>query len=260
MKPNSTSFKNAPVFLLMAGAIFVAAVRLPLLWAQDSIIILMQDSLRSIVHIKAENALAEKGPAQLVRDEAGRVLVVRQLKGATYARTGTGVIIDPSGLIVTNAHIVRSAARVSVSFDDGTQKAAELVWVASDDDVAFLRVRADQPLPAFSFSDSDAIKLGEPVYTVGGSEILRGSFIQGKVSGIGMRAPSREGKSVQVDLIQTSMQDMYQGDSGSPLLDKEGRLLGVMAAVKTTTPYVSYAIPSNRIKRYYAKFLDAARR
>lgn len=246
------------VFLLLG---FFSYASLPHLRAEVSIIEIMQNSLPSIVHIKAENAFADKGQGQLVRDpKTGKLLVVRKLRGATYARTGTGVIIDPDGLIATNAHVVRNAARVSVSYDDGKQKEARIVWVAKNDDLAFLRVESDGELPAFAFSNSDTIKLRDVVYTVGGSEILRGSFIQGKVSGIGMRAPSRNDDTVQVDLIQTSMQDMYQGDSGSPLFDKEGNLLGIMAAVKTSSPYVSYAIPSNRIKKYYKKFLEATPR
>lgn len=226
------------------------------LYAQSSIIEIIQDSLRSIVSIKAENALAEKESPQLAKDpRTGKIVVVQRLKGATYARVGAGVVIDASGIIATNAHIVKGAQRVSVTLSDGTEAKAHVLWVSLEDDLAFLRVTTEVLFVPLGFSTIKTIQLRDTVYTVGGSEMLKGSFIQGKISGVGKRAQAQEGDTYHVDLIQTSFEDMYQGDSGSPLLDRNGKLLGLMVAVKTSTPYVSFAIPSHRIAKYYLEFI-----
>lgn len=224
---------------------------------RDSIIDSIDKSLQSIVQIKARNAVAGKGPASVVKDaDTGRILIMQKGRAATFERMGAGAIIHASGLIITNEHIVKDAGRIAVILHDKSAFEAKVVHTVTRDDIAFIRIAPVGPLPAVTFSDSDRIKLGGTVYSVGNSPILDGTISQGVILGIGKRAVSKAKKRNFIDLIKTDIK-LYEGDSGGPLLDEKGGLLGLIVASETSHPYATFAIPSNKIKGYYLELLNA---
>jgi len=209
----------------------------------------------AIVSIKAEGAGMFRSPGgQAFRDaKTGRILVARSVRTAQFSRQGAGVIIDASGIIVTNAHTVEQATRITVTLNNDQSVAGELISIVPNEDIAFVRIPPPYPLLAIPLADSNSVSLRDRVYTIGGSEVLHGTLSEGKVSGIGKSAKAH-GLNDFVDLIQTTF-NVYRGDSGGPLIDSSGNLLGMITANKPRAGHVSYAIPSNKIKQYYQEYL-----
>jgi serine protease Do len=161
---------------------------------------------------------------------------------------GTGIIIDRSGLLVTNQHVIQNAAVVRVTFQDKTQAPAHLVAAAALVDLALLKVDVNDPLPTLSFADSDKLKIGQPVIAVGNPIGVGTSISTGSVSAVNrdlMRTPFDR-------YIQTDA-SMNPGNSGGPLLDCNGNVVGINTALLSNNKTlgsigVGFALPSNTVK------------
>jgi serine protease Do len=156
---------------------------------------------------------------------------------------GSGFIIDPSGLVVTNNHVIAEADEISVILNDGTKLKAELVGKDSKSDLALLRVHPDQPLKAVKFGDSDKLRLGEWVIAIGNPFSLGGTVTAGIVS-----ARNRDINSGPYDnYIQTDAA-INRGNSGGPLFNLNGDVVGVNTAIYSPTGGsigIGFAVPSN---------------
>ncbi len=156
---------------------------------------------------------------------------------------GSGFIIDPSGLVVTNNHVIGDADEISVKLNDGTELPAELVGKDSKIDLALLRVRYDKPLKAVKFGDSDKLRLGEWVIAIGNPFSLGGTVTAGIVS-----ARNRDIKSGPYDnYIQTDAA-INRGNSGGPLFNLNGEVVGVNTAIISPSGGsigIGFALPSN---------------
>ena len=244
------------IILLIAILCIASPASAPAVWALggDSLIQIIQESLSSIVGIEAENAQLFKTRDIGIRDAAtGRLAIARGLKSSKYLRSGAGVIIDSSGLIATNAHLVLHPGRIAVTLHDNSKYEAKVVWVAPEEDLAFLRIPPLSPYQPLAFSNSDDARIGTPVYAIGNSEFIKGTIAQGKITGIGNKASRKDANDPLVDILQTNF-STYRGDSGGPLLDSAGRLLGLIVAAETKAPHATFAIPSNKIKHYYLTY------
>ncbi len=241
------------LLLLLYSAFPCAAQAL----GRDSIIDKIQESHKSCVLIHAHTAILGKGPASAVRDPAtNRILVLRNVGAATFERTGAGVIINPAGLIATNAHIVKDAGIIIVTLHDTSRYRAKLVWLAPENDIAFIRILPTSPLSPLSFSELSGIGLGDTVYNIGSSQFLDGTISQGRITGLGKSAALEGEKGVMLNLIQTDIH-VYKGDSGGPLLDHEGKLLGLVVATQISAPFRTYAVALDKIKVEYIRFLNS---
>ena len=222
-------------------------------WAlgDTSIIEVIQKSLPSLVHIQAENVGVVRGPDTAVRDGATqRVFIVNPLAIAHYARQGGGVIIDPSGIIVTNAHTVQQAGRVKAILNDGTVTEAQVIWLDNGDDLAFLRINVSVPLEPMRLAAPETIRLGGAVYNVGTSDVLKGTITGGKIIGIGSKTDDSAGKTSSITLLKIDF-DVYRGDSGGPVINDRGELVGLIVAGSTEGRHISLAVPSNKIKMHF---------
>jgi serine protease Do len=132
---------------------------------------------------------------------------------------GSGFVIDPSGIVVTNNHVIGDANDVSVIFSDGTSLKAEIVGKDSKTDLAVLRVKPDKPLKAVSFGDSDKIRPGDWVVAIGNPFGLGGSITAGIVSARGRNIES----GPYDNYIQTDA-SINKGNSGGPLFNMNGGL------------------------------------
>src|ERR1700722_11241442 len=156
---------------------------------------------------------------------------------------GSGFIIDPSGLIVTNNHVIADADEINVILNDGTKLPAQLVGKDSKADLALLRVKADHPLKAVAFGDSDKLRLGEWVIAIGNPFSLGGTVTAGIVS-----ARNRDIQSGPYDnYIQTDAA-INRGNSGGPLFNLNGDVIGVNTAIISPSGGsigIGFAVPSN---------------
>src|SRR5690349_12862579 len=139
---------------------------------------------------------------------------------------GSGFIIDPAGIVVTNNHVIADADEINVIMNDGTKIKAELVGVDKKTDIAVLKFKPVKPLVAVKFGDSDKLRLGEWVIAIGNPFSLGGSVTAGIVS-----ARNRDISSGPYDnYIQTDAA-INRGNSGGPLFNLNGEVVGVNTAI-----------------------------
>jgi serine protease Do len=156
---------------------------------------------------------------------------------------GSGFIIDASGIVVTNNHVIADADEISVILNDGTKLPATLVGKDSKSDLALLRVHSDKPLKAVQFGDSDKLRLGEWVIAIGNPFSLGGTVTAGIVS-----ARNRDIQSGPYDnYIQTDAA-INRGNSGGPLFNLNGEVIGINTAIISPSGGsigIGFAVPSD---------------
>jgi len=139
---------------------------------------------------------------------------------------GSGFIIDASGIVVTNNHVISEADEVTVILNDGSRLKAEIIGKDQKTDIALLRVKPDKPLKAVKFGDSEKLRLGEWVIAIGNPFSLGGSVTAGIVS-----ARNRDINSGPYDnYIQTDAA-INRGNSGGPLFNLDGEVVGINTAI-----------------------------
>ncbi|HKG74430.1 MAG TPA: trypsin-like peptidase domain-containing protein, partial [Aestuariivirgaceae bacterium] len=134
---------------------------------------------------------------------------------------GSGFVVDPAGVIVTNNHVIEGAEEIEVKFPDGLALKAELLGKDTKTDLAVLKVQPPRPLPFVSFGDSDKLRVGDWVMAIGNPFGLGGSLTLGIVS-----ARNRDiNAGPYDDFIQTDAA-INRGNSGGPLFDMDGDVVG----------------------------------
>jgi serine protease Do len=167
---------------------------------------------------------------------------------------GSGVLIDPSGVILTNNHVVAELDSVEVTLHDGRKFITSDIRRDPKTDIALVKLDVKEPLPFLEFADSDAIEAGDRVLAFGAPFGLLSSVTSGIVS-----AKGRNNLKVNPieDFIQTDAA-MNPGNSGGPLVNMDGKVIGLTAAIKTRTggfQGVGLAVSSNLAKRAGAELL-----
>jgi len=159
---------------------------------------------------------------------------------------GSGFVIDASGLIVTNNHVIEDADQINVILNDGTTLPAKIVGRDSKTDIALLRVKPKALLPTARLGDSDRARVGEWVMAIGNPFGLGGSVTAGIIS-----ARNRDiNAGPYDDFIQTDA-PINRGNSGGPLFNMQGEVVGVNSAIYSPTGGsvgIAFAIPSSMVK------------
>ncbi len=170
---------------------------------------------------------------------------------------GSGFIVDPSGLIVTNNHVVGSADRIIVSLTDGTELPAKLIGADELTDIAVIKVNAGKPLPAVTWGDSRQVQVGDWILAAGNPFGLGGSVTAGIVSARGR------------DIGAGPFDDFFQldapinpGNSGGPSFNMEGQVVALNTALVSPTGAsvgIGFAIPSEIVSRIVNELLSKGR-
>jgi len=159
---------------------------------------------------------------------------------------GSGFVIDPAGYVVTNNHVIERADKISVILQDKTEFEARIIGRDSRTDLALLKITSDRPLPTLEWGDSDALQIGEWVVAIGNPFGLGGTVTAGIVS-----QRSRDIRAGPYDdFIQTDA-SINQGNSGGPLFNMEGKVVGVNTAILSPSGGnvgIGFATPSNLAK------------
>jgi serine protease Do len=162
---------------------------------------------------------------------------------------GSGFIIDPKGVIVTNYHVVDGADRVEVTLKDGRTFMSKDIKGDSRNDLAIVRIQGESRLPYLDLGDSDSMEIGDRVLAVGAPFGLEGSVTAGIVSAKGRNGFSPD-HAVYEDYLQTDAA-INPGNSGGPLVNLEGKVIGINTAIRTRSggwQGVGLAITSNVAK------------
>ena len=166
----------------------------------------------------------------------------------TYARNAAGIVIDASGIVVTNTHTIINAPHIFVRLRNGTKLVARVVFTSVHDDFSLLKINPSHPLKAIAWADSQLIKPGQNIIGIGNSDYDHQSILTGQV--ISLVKNRKTGKN---ELIQVNL-NLYHGDSGGPILDENCRLLGMVMAKEKTKDRSSLAIASNAIRKQYVQY------
>jgi S1-C subfamily serine protease len=165
--------------------------------------------------------------------------------------SGSGFVWDKQGHIVTNYHVVEGASAVEVVLSDRSSYTARQAWVYPDKDLAVLTIDApESKLVPIPLGTSHDLKVGQKAVVIGNPFGLDGTLTNGIISALGREIESRSGHPIQ-GVIQTSA-PINPGNSGGPLLDSEGRLIGVTTAILSpsgTFAGIGFAIPADEVNR-----------
>ena len=176
-------------------------------------------------------------------------------RASVRSSIGSGVVVSAEGHVMTNAHVVEGMTEIVVELNDGRAVAARLIGVDRVVDIAVLQIPPEGVRPLV-LGDSDAVRVGQMVFAIGSPFGLRESVTQGIISAKG-RAMNESG----VEFLQTDAA-VNQGNSGGPLLNLRGEVVGINSAIYSETGGwlgISLAIPSNVARRAMETILETGR-
>ncbi len=203
-------------------------------------------TIHAVVHVK--NTAIVSAPTSLEDLFFGRRSQREQVG------TGSGVIINKDGYIITNNHVIAGSNSISITLNDNRVYEAELIGTDEKTDIALLKIDADEDLPSIPFGDSDTAKVGEWVLAVGNPFNLTSTVTAGIIS-----AKSRDlsGANTQ-SFIQTDAA-VNPGNSGGALVNSRGELVGINTAISSRTgSYIGYsfAVPSNIARKVVEDIME----
>ena len=208
--------------------------------------------------VAAENAVNAVVHVKNVSISSGQMSLQDLFSGRTTPRaqmgTGSGVIINADGYIITNNHVINNSDELSVTLNNNKTYKAEIVGSDSKTDIALLKIDADEALPFVTFADSDQAKIGEWVLAVGNPFNLTSTVTAGIISA---KARDLSGTSSQ-SFIQTDAA-VNPGNSGGALVNTRGELIGINTAISSQTgSYIGYsfAVPSNIARRVIEDIME----
>ena len=162
---------------------------------------------------------------------------------------GSGIVINGSGVILTNDHVVSGASKIVATTKAGQEYECEVVGSDRDNDVAVLRVKgAHGTLPMLPMGNSADILIGETVIAIGNPFGLSNTVTAGVVSALGRTVPEEGSQRVFTDFIQTDA-SINPGNSGGPLVNIDGEMIGINTAIVGGASGIGFAIPIDRARR-----------
>jgi S1-C subfamily serine protease len=211
-------------------------------------------------------------PAQIYRRRGAGVVTIISYFDNGNAGQGSGFVVSPSGVILTNAHVITTAGQgsgktskahtVYVEFGDGDRVQAQVAGFDLFDDIGVIKVNPSQhSLDPVPLGNSDRVVVGQPVAAIGSPFGNADSLTVGVVSAIRRSIPSLTSKYQLVDAIQTDA-PINHGNSGGPLFDARGRVIGVNAQIRSSGSSsgfegVGFAVPINSAKRSMQQLLSS---
>jgi S1-C subfamily serine protease len=170
--------------------------------------------------------------------------------------TGAGVILDETGVIATNTHVIYGAQHIQVTLKTGEKLNAAVLYIAPYEDVSLLRITPPRPLTPIVWADSNLVQLNDEIITLGHSELLRSTISGGHIRAIGIRKgdPAQIPEFLELDI------NHYQGDSGGPVFNRKGEFLGLMNAKRTNENRACLVVPSNKVHFAYLSLANPSQK
>lgn len=248
------------VFMLAVLLVPLAAAKVEARSAPDSFADLAEALLPSVVNISTTQSMPERDQAENF-DEFFKDFFERRGRPAPEqprrapSALGSGFIIDSSGYVVTNNHVIEGAEEIKVILQDDRSYDAELIGTDDKTDLALLKIEPDEELPAVDWGDSDAMRIGDWVIAIGNPFGLGGSVTAGIIS-----ARARDINAGPYDDFIQSDASINRGNSGGPMFNMDGEVIGVNTAIFSPSGGsvgIGFAIPSQLARNVIAQLRDS---
>jgi putative serine protease PepD len=183
---------------------------------------------------------------------------------AQGAAEGSGVILTANGDILTNNHVVAGSRNITVTLSDGSEHPATVVGTSPSYDIAVIRLEGASGLTPATLGDSSSLQIGQPVVAIGSPRGLTGTVTSGIVSGFDrtVTVPGEDGSAVVYNGMQTDA-PINQGNSGGPLVNLDGQVVGINSAIETAGGQnagsigLGFAIPIDQARRVAQEIMDS---
>jgi len=227
--------------------------------APDSFADLAEKSLPAVVNISTTQTLSSDNPQGQDLDELFRQFLDRQQGGEApkprrATSLGSGFIIEASGFVVTNNHVIENADEITVITHDNEEFKAKLIGTDEKTDLALLKIEAGKPLPFVNWGNSDNTRIGDWVLAIGNPFGLGGSVTAGIVS-----ARQRDINAGPYDDFLQTDASINRGNSGGPMFNMDGEVVGINSAIYSPSGGsvgIGFAIPANLAKPIIAQIRE----
>lgn len=209
---------------------------------------------KAVVNIKTDELIKEEGAK-------GSTILRRLIKGddddlseeEVYENIGSGVVMDPRGIIVTNEHLISRAIGIMIRFIDGKEYEATVLGCDPELDIAILKIKEAGGFPYLKAKRDKRIRVGEQAIVIGNPYGLSSTVTAGVVSAVGRNL--RIDERVYMNLIQTDA-SINPGNSGGVMLDSEGNPMGIVTAIFGEGKGIGFAIPIHDVMNMMDEFLE----
>ena len=206
----------------------------------------VRECRESVVNIHTEKRQSDKRDSRFFSQKERRVTGM-----------GTGIVVDERGYIVTNYHVIQDVEQIIVTLADGETLSAQSVSFDREHDLAILRIQTAKPLAVMPIGTSSDLMLAEQVFAVGNAFGYEHTITSGIISAISRDVEVDETQSYK-NLIQTDT-SINPGNSGGPLLNLEGRVIGINVAIRAGAQRIGFAIPIDDARDTIARLLSTER-
>ncbi len=237
--------KRIAISLALAGILAAAAPAAPLPSRRSDIVQVVEKAAPAVVNISAEQTV-RRGASLFDEFFFG---VDPRRRNDRARSLGSGVIIDPKGVILTNDHVISGASRIIATTKGGQELECEVIGSDADNDLAVLRVRSPRgSLPTIRLGTSSDLLIGETIVAIGNPFGLSNTVTAGVVSALGRSVRGNQNQRLYTDFIQIDA-PINPGNSGGPVVNIDGEMIGVATAIIGGAQGIGFATPVDRARR-----------
>jgi serine protease Do len=209
---------------------------------------------------RANEHSRENPVVMAVKKASGAIVHLKVEKRGAYSKrevTGTGVIVDSRGYVLTNRHVVAGNEGIKAVLSDGTETTADVVDEDAAHDVAVVKLPGGRTYPELRFGPASDLMVGEEVIAIGHPYGYRNTVSTGIISALDREVPMPEGETL-THLIQTTA-SINPGNSGGPLLNINGELIGINVAVRQEAQNIAFALNADMVQQALSRLLSAGK-